>query len=99
MTLCSDSRRFLREQEKCLHEAIEREKWFRSEEAGHDIGHDAAVESFTRRSLDEFARWFRSTYCGRKCRDRHACEMAKHVQRIPSLHDMHRYVTENGQGA
>jgi hypothetical protein len=67
-----------------LHAAIDENKWYLSEKAGHDVGFKTAENDFVERFLDSFARNFQHDYC-RQCLDRSACAVPHASSRTESV--------------
>ena len=64
-------------QAQVIQKSIEEDKWYLSEQAGHDVGWQAAEEHFIKTYLNGFAAGFRASYCGFVCYHRHNCLLAK----------------------
>ena len=69
---------FFQEQARILNRCIEEHKWYLSEKAHHDVGWDAATNSFCEKYLQGFAAGFRACYCGLVCPNRGQCEIGQH---------------------
>lgn len=85
MNRCEHFDQCMAEQRQRLQRAVDEDKWYQSERAGFDVGPEAAMDSFVRHHLDRFAREFRVWYCRESCPGRDACDLARHVSRLPTL--------------
>jgi len=75
---CEHLKELLEEQKKKLFEDPDflKDKWYRSEEAGRDIGISSALIHFIKLPVgQEFFENFRKEYCSTKCEYRNDCEM------------------------
>lgn len=77
-------------QQQDLRRAIDKEKWYLSEQAGHDVGFEVAADHFFGHHLDGFARQFRVNYCRIECPARERCRLAPYVDAMPSISEMTR---------
>lgn len=75
-------------QQQTLCRAIDENKWYLSERAGCDVGHDAAVDDFCGRHLDAFAQLFRVSYCRRECVERESCGLVGRVDSLASIAEL-----------
>lgn len=85
MSRCEHFDQYMAEQRQTLQRAVDEDKWYLSERAGFDVGHDAAMDSFVRHHLDQFAQEFRVWFCRERCPGRQACDLARRVGRLPTL--------------
>jgi hypothetical protein len=72
ITACCEPQ-FFQAQAAILKRCVDEEKWIRSEEAHHDVGWDAALNSFCEKYFQGFAAGFRAAYCGLVCVNRANC--------------------------
>jgi hypothetical protein len=72
---CNES--FFKEQANVVRKAIDEDKWYLSERAGHDVGLRAAEEHFIENYLKGFAACYRILYCSRLCPDKQNCMLAQ----------------------
>ncbi len=82
---CQRLRSYLAAQREALRRAIDENKWYLSERAGHDIGLERAKQDFYVHHLDRVCHEFRVYYCRSECASRQSCALASMVARIPSL--------------
>ncbi|OGV91222.1 MAG: hypothetical protein A3K19_23435 [Lentisphaerae bacterium RIFOXYB12_FULL_65_16] len=94
MAICRHFKEYMAEQERGLRKAIDEDKWYLSERAGHDVGFFAAEEDFCQYHLDRFARIFRIEFCRHRCPERDKCELAPGVENLPSTEEMLENVQE-----
>lgn len=81
---CNRLKESLTAQLKALeeNEHFRNHKWFRSEEARHDIGFEATLNSFAALPhYDDFARYFREKYCRYDCDCRDQCMVWREKQK------------------
>ena len=76
---CENLREYLEEQIKALQQDPDflKDKWYRSEEAGKDIGISTTLNHFT--TIPEgrhFLETYREKYCSGICSDRQNCEIS-----------------------
>ena len=70
----------------CENEDFLRHKWFRSEEACHDIGVRDALNSFAALPhYQDFARAFRKMYCNEICDMRNECQAWQRVRETEKI--------------
>ena len=65
MTACSENRAYLSSERERLRAALEENKWYLSQRAGHDVGATIAEWDFIDHHLEAFADRFRAAFCGR----------------------------------
>ena len=63
-------------QASVIKKSIEEDKWYLSEQAGHDVGWEAAKEHFFNTYSMGFAAGFRASFCGLVCPKRFHCAIA-----------------------
>ncbi len=78
MTVCGHMREYISEERESLQTAIEENKWYLSERAGHDVGRKAAEWDFINHHIDAFADHFRAAFCG-QCKCRGDCLLCERV--------------------
>lgn len=76
---CVRSQDYSRAQVADLRQHVEKHKYYRSEDAGRDIGEAAAWDDFAEHHLPRVAAEFREDYCTRRCEGRHACTVPARV--------------------
>lgn len=74
-TTCTNSD-FFADQARILRRSIEEDKWYLSEQEGHDVGWKAAEEHFFRTYFSGFAAGFRACYCSLTCPIRNNCTLS-----------------------
>lgn len=60
-----------------MEEAITEDKWFLSEQAGHDVGKKTAGTHFEAKHLTRCATSWRVLYCGTLCEHRETCLLGR----------------------
>ncbi|MCK5805435.1 MAG: hypothetical protein KAI66_21570 [Lentisphaeria bacterium] len=64
---CKNWVMFIQRQMQWLREAIDENKWYMSERAGHDVGWEAAERDFNIHHLNRVGNEFRIAYCTVEC--------------------------------
>ncbi|MDE0838094.1 MAG: hypothetical protein OSB41_03480 [Kiritimatiellae bacterium] len=72
---CRNFNVFMRTERSALLRAIEEDKWYLSERAGHDVGWDYAKKHFVENFLLGFSQHYRSTFCEQRCDYRLSCQL------------------------
>lgn len=90
MNKCRCFNGYMAAQKRGLVNAIDEEKWYMSEQAGGDVGIDAAVSSFLEKHIDRFARSFRERFCREQCPDRERCDLVSRVEELPGTDTLTR---------
>ena len=70
---CGHFHKFMQIQLEALKKAINEDKWYLSEEVGHDIGFQAAKIDFQEKYLDDWAKDFQQNYCNKICSEKDTC--------------------------
>jgi len=65
---------YMQVQIPAMKDAIREDKWYLSENAGHDVGDEAAKRDFVDNWLDVWAAEFRRDYCSGRCEHRECCK-------------------------
>ncbi|MFC1733916.1 hypothetical protein ACFL6I_26745 [candidate division KSB1 bacterium] len=82
---CINMQQFFQEEMEALSKDPDflNEKWYRSEEAHHDVGFRAAFNSFSRTEyFVDFCSRFRKEYCIGKCEYKDECDIAHHYAEV-----------------
>jgi hypothetical protein len=72
-----DNKDFFVVQAKIIHNAIDEDKWYLSEQEYHDVGWDVAEKHFLLTYFSGFAAGFRASYCSLVCPFRQDCLQAE----------------------
>jgi len=88
--VCTYFSQYLVEHREWLRKAIEEDKWYLSERAGHDVGWDIAKQHFYEHYLDQVSGAFRRQYCTIVCRQQHDCLAREAARALPSLAERRR---------
>lgn len=89
----------MRAQQECLRQALDENKWYLSERAGRDVGHDRAMDDFFEAHLDRVAHEFRLRFCRTLCQARGECELARGVEHLSSSSQAHQRLRPRGPAA
>ena len=82
---CRCFNEYMAEARARLVRAVEENKWYLSERAGHDVGYQAAVDDFLNRHFDRFARELRLSFCLVQCKASAECALARSIGGLRGL--------------
>jgi hypothetical protein len=80
---CPEFSRYMEEFRKRLRHALDENKWFLSEQSGHDVGEKAATQDFLERHFDRFAGEVRASFCEHTCARQKNCPLAVFIRSLP----------------
>ncbi|MFO7535932.1 MAG: hypothetical protein R6X19_09690 [Kiritimatiellia bacterium] len=80
---CPEFSHYMREFRNRLKHALDENKWYLSEQEGHDVGEQSATQDFLQRHFDRFAEEIRTRFCEHQCARQKECPLSLFIRSLP----------------